>query len=175
MLNTNKIQKNGNCTLFLSVYYVIPYIISYTMHFQHRFMKYIKTAGYIDSNEVQAFTLPTVEAMVGCDLHRYCPQACVYFAVKLHMMWQNWCLLVLACSLGWIISSLPEKNGHHFTDNICKCIFINEKLYILIQISRKLVPKSPIGNKPVLVQVVAWCGTGNKPLPEPMLTQFADA
>ena len=60
-------------------------------------------------------------------------------------------------------------------DNILKCIFLNEDGKILFQISLKLVPRSPIDNKPALVQVMAWCRTGDKPLPEPMLTQFTDA
>ena len=38
----------------------------------------------------------------------------------------------------------------------------------------KIVSKSQIENKSSLVQVMAWCRTGNKPLPEPMLAQFAD-
>ena len=33
-------------------------------------------------------------------------------------------------------------------DNIFKCIFLNEKDKILIQISLKLVPRGPIDNKP---------------------------
>ena len=56
-----------------------------------------------------------------------------------------------------------------------KYIFLNEHDRILIQISLKFVPKSPIDNKPVLVQVMARCQTNNKPLPEPVLTQFTDA
>ena len=52
---------------------------------------------------------------------------------------------------------------------------MNEKLYISIQISLKFVPMGPIANFAALVQVMAWCRTGNKPLPEPMLTQFTDA
>ena len=39
----------------------------------------------------------------------------------------------------------------------------------------KFVPKCPIDNKSALVQVIAWCQTGNKPLPEPMLTQLNNA
>ena len=35
--------------------------------------------------------------------------------------------------------------------------------------------QDPIDNKSALVQVMAWRGTGDKPLCEPMLTQFADA
>ena len=59
-------------------------------------------------------------------------------------------------------------------DNNFKCILLNENDRIPIRISLKFVPKSPIDNTPALVQVMAWCRIGNKPLPEPMLTQFAD-
>ena len=60
-------------------------------------------------------------------------------------------------------------------DEIFKCNFVNEKFLILIKISLKFVPKGPIDNKAALVQVMVWRRTGDKPLPEPMLTQFADA
>ena len=50
-----------------------------------------------------------------------------------------------------INSSPPEQNWHHFADDIFKCIFLNEKCYVLIKISLKFVPKGPIGNKPALV------------------------
>ena len=39
-------------------------------------------------------------------------------------------------------------------------------------ISLKFVPKGPIDNTTALVQVMAWRRTGDKPLPEPMMTQF---
>ena len=32
----------------------------------------------------------------------------------------------------------------------------------------------PMDNKSALVQVMAWRRKGDKPLPEPMLTQFTD-
>ena len=73
-----------------------------------------------------------------------------------------------------IKTSPTEQNGHHFTGNIFKCIFIDENLCILIQISPKFVPKDPIDTKSALVEVMAWCQSGDKPLPEPMLTQFTD-
>ena len=60
-------------------------------------------------------------------------------------------------------------------DGIFKCIFLNENFRISIQISLKFVPKGPIDNKSALVQVMAWCRTGDKTLPEPVLTQFTDA
>ena len=39
----------------------------------------------------------------------------------------------------------------------------------------KFVPKSSIDDRSSLVQVMAWCLSGDKPLPEPMLTQVTDA
>ena len=44
---------------------------------------------------------------------------------------------------------------------IFKCIFLNENVWILIEISLKFVPKGPINNIPALV--------GTKPLSEPMM------
>ena len=60
-------------------------------------------------------------------------------------------------------------------DDNFKCIFLNENDRISIQISLKFVPRSPIDNKPALVQIMAWGRSGDKPLPEPMLTQLTDA
>ena len=60
-------------------------------------------------------------------------------------------------------------------DDIFNCICLNENYRIPIQISLKHVPMSPIDNKPALVQVMAWRRTGDKPLPEPMITQFINA
>ena len=49
----------------------------------------------------------------------------------------------------------PRQNGHHFTDDILKCILLNEKVWISINISLKFVPKGPINNIPALVQIMA--------------------
>ena len=73
------------------------------------------------------------------------------------------------------LTHLPlEKMATILADDIFKCIFLNENDKIQIQISLKLVPRSPIDNKPALVQVMAWRWTGDEPLPEPMMTQFTD-
>ena len=58
---------------------------------------------------------------------------------------------------------------------IFKYIFLNENDKIPIQILFKLIPMSTINNKPALVKVMTWRQTGDKPLPEPILTQFLDA
>ena len=72
-------------------------------------------------------------------------------------------------------SSPPGQNGCHFTDDIFRCIFVNEKICIFIEISLKFVPKGPIHNNPALVQIMAWHLIGGKPLFEPMLTRFTSA
>ena len=45
----------------------------------------------------------------------------------------------------------PRQNGRHFPDDILKCIFLNEKVWISIEISLKFVPKGPITNSLALV------------------------
>ena len=51
----------------------------------------------------------------------------------------------------------------------------NGSVWISITISLKFVLKGPIDYKSELVQVMAWRRTGEKPLPEPILTQFTAA
>ena len=43
-----------------------------------------------------------------------------------------------------------------------------------MKISLKFVPKSPINNITALVQKMAWRRIGDKPLSEPIMTQFND-
>ena len=46
---------------------------------------------------------------------------------------------------------------------------------IFIRISLKCIPKVSIDNMPVLVQIMAWHRTGDKPLSAPTIAKFADA
>ena len=70
----------------------------------------------------------------------------------------------------WPVNTLrPRQNVRHFADDIFKCIFFNENVWIPIKISLKFVPKGPINNIPALVQIMAWRRPGDKPLPEPMM------
>ena len=71
-------------------------------------------------------------------------------------------------------SSLPGQNGCHFADYILEWIVINGNFCISIQISLKFLWVQ-ISNKSALVQVMVWHRTDDKPLSEPMLTQFTDA
>ena len=63
----------------------------------------------------------------------------------------------------------PRQNGRHFADDIFKCIFLNENVWISIKISLKFIPKGPINNIPALVQIMAWRRRGDKPLSEAMI------
>ena len=44
----------------------------------------------------------------------------------------------------------PRRNRRHFTDDIFKCIFLNEDVFISIKILLKCVPKGQINNIPAL-------------------------
>ena len=74
------------------------------------------------------------------------------------------------------LTHLPlDKMAPILADSIFKCILLNKNDRIQIQISLELVPKNPINQKTALFQAMAWCQTGQKPLPKPMMTQSTEA
>ena len=86
----------------------------------------------------------------------------------------EWIFNLLIAALAWMLSELintlrPRQNCRHFADDIFKHIFLNENVWILIKISLKFVHKVPINNIPALIQIMAWCPPGDKPLSEPMM------
>ena len=90
------------------------------------------------------------------------------------LYYQSYCWLIPLCMMfahhRVTINTLrPRQNGRHFTDDIFKCIFFNENVWILLKISLKFVPNIWINHIPVLVQIMAWCRPGDKPLSEPMM------
>ena len=61
----------------------------------------------------------------------------------------------------------PRQNGRHFADDIFKCIFLNENVWIPIKFSMKFVPKGPInsigadnGLAPDRRQAIVWNNAG---------------
>ena len=94
---------------------------------------------------------------------------CWYLHCKLS--WLSWTILMgQGPDLMIILNTLrPRQNVRHFTDNIFKCIFLNENVRIQVRISLKYVPKGPFNNIPALVQIMAWHRSGDKPLSEPMV------
>ena len=67
----------------------------------------------------------------------------------------------------------PRQNGRHFADDMFKCIFLNENVWIPIEISLTFVPKGPINNIPALVQIMGWHRPGAKPLSEAMMVNLS--
>ena len=74
--------------------------------------------------------------------------------------------------LGRINTLRPRRNEEHFADDIFKRIFVNENVWISIEISLKFVPKGPVNNILALVQIMAWRRSGDKPLTEPMMVSL---
>ena len=64
------------------------------------------------------------------------------------------------------------QNGCHFPDDIFKCIFLNENVWISIKISLKFVPNGTLDNIPSFVQIMAWRLPGDKPLSEPIMVSL---
>ena len=78
---------------------------------------------------------------------------------------------------GWpnntlLITLRPRQNGRRFAYDTFKCIFLNESVWIPINISLKFVPKCRINNIPALFLVMAWRRPGDKPLSEPMMVSL---
>ena len=57
---------------------------------------------------------------------------------------QNW------LSMAIFNTPRPRQNRRHFAEDIFKCIFYNEHVWISIKISLKFVPNGPIKNNPSL-------------------------
>ena len=88
-------------------------------------------------------------------------QSCTESLMCTYMLWD------------YIFNTLrPRQNGRHFADDISKCIFLNENVWIPIEISLKFVSKVPIDNILALVQIMAWRRPGDKPLSEPMMVRL---
>ena len=86
---------------------------------------------------------------------------------KNHIIWLPQCQWSFSerCAWSWPLLNYKKKHQLHI---------IHVILGVWCRIGRngillKFVPKGLIDNKPVLVQVMAWRRTGDKPLSEPML------
>ena len=65
-----------------------------------------------------------------------------------------------------------RQNGRHFPGDIFKWIFLNETAWISIKLSQKFVPDDPIKKIPALVQIMAWCRSGDRPSSEQMMVRL---
>ena len=78
-------------------------------------------------------------------------------------LWQPWWRHQPSLNIwGW------RQTGCHFAHNIFKFVFLNEKY------SLKFLPNGPNSNHLLLVQIIAWCRIGDKPLTELIIDNFTD-
>ena len=98
-------------------------------------------------------------------IENYITQDCVILLMLLPLF------AILSSAAGANILWLGQNVGH-FPDDIFKCIFVNENVWIPIKISLKFVPEGPINNIPALIQIMAWRRSGDKPLSEPVVVSL---
>ena len=96
----------------------------------------------------------------------------LYFKTALPSSPSLFLWLFMYLSGGYINTLRPRQTGRHFADDIFKCIFVNEDVWIPIKNSLKFVSMCPINNILALVQIMAWRREGDKPLSEPMLVSL---
>ena len=102
---------------------------------------------------------------------------CLYASVNQAIIGSNKSLSPVWCqAITWLNADVVNwtwrYNGRHFPDAIFKWIFLNENVWISINILLKFVPRGPINNIPTLVQVMAWHHPGAEPLSEPMMVRL---
>ena len=95
---------------------------------------------------------------------------CIFYGIHWNFPSTN-CILSTIPPMG-INTLRPRQNGRRFTADTFKRIFSDESVRISIKILLKFVPKGPINNNPALVQIMAWCRSGDKPLSEPMMVSL---
>ena len=95
-----------------------------------------------------------------------------------HLMTSSWLGIFTPPPVGWLIGETEACGVQKkrmaamaaiLADDIFKCIFLYENVWISIKISLKFVPMGPIINIPALVQIMACRRPGDIPLSEPML------
>ena len=111
----------------------------------------------------------------------YLPQVvhvALIFILAHEYCWPDWCgetigVADTTCESYYRINILRlRQNGRHFFRWHFGYTFFNENASISIKISLKFVPKIPINNVSVLVQIMVWRRPGAKPLSEPMMVRL---
>ena len=85
-------------------------------------------------------------------------------------------MFVFLLKFQWIVFKRIHPHNRHLSPHsprlrflFVNCATVNKVYLILAYLSY------PVDNKSALVQVMAWCWTEEKLLPEPMITYFAEA
>ena len=87
------------------------------------------------------------------------------------MQWNGYhfFLVITHESVKPVIEILTYGFNSYPSDDILKCIFLTENVWISNTIWLKFYPKVPIDNKTALFQIMACRRKGDKPLSEPMM------
>ena len=93
--------------------------------------------------------------------------------------WMNyknvWAFVYLLYPSSDINTLRHEQNGWPLADKFWNGFCWMKSLILCFKLYSSFICEGPIDNKSALVQVMAWCLTCNKLLPEPMLTKMYDA
>ena len=96
------------------------------------------------------------------------------------LIWQVSCDKVVTARAVWYLFgpvmhaciSLTHWSRDKMSQNIFKCIFLNENVWISLKISLKFIPMVRNNTIPALVLKMAWCWPGNKPLSKPVMVSL---
>ena len=145
-----------------------PYIIAYSIvatkaYMLHTKVSFIPTTLHLHNS--LSFTLNVILLLTSSHLWYFVVTSAILIHKQL-MSYPTYCT-ELAFN-----ASRPRQNGRHSADDILKFIFVNENVWIPIKISLKFYSNGPVNNMPALVQIMAWCLPGTKPLSEPMMVSL---
>ena len=76
------------------------------------------------------------------------------------------------CYINMANTLTRRQDGCHFPDDMFKCIFLTENVWISIESSLKFLCMGPINNIATLVQIMAWHCPGDKPFPESVVVSL---
>ena len=104
--------------------------------------------------------------------HWLSPGTIVWISLDMKNSFANLQYIVRLFEFNSINTLRPRQNGRHFADDIFKYIFLIENVWIPIKISLMFVLQGSINKIPALVQIMAWCRRGDKPLSGPMVVKL---
>ena len=100
----------------------------------------------------------------------------LWFKSKMEPLWWTtsqsglkWEVVAHKSQVNMIFNTLrPWQICRHIANDIFKCIYVTENVWLSRKISLRCVPRVRINNIPALLQKMTWCRPGDKPLSEPM-------
>ena len=166
-MHTKSVKQIWKCLQIWYCWYYMPPCIGY-FTIPPSYHASLRPCGQQESGVWRGISQPTQTKHLAWVCRHICLKACEVRGMELtpcssHCFDHTYCLLN---------TLRPRQNGRHFPDAIFKWIFLNENVWISIEISLKFVPIGPINNIPALVQIMAWRRPGDKPLSEPMMVSL---